>query len=86
MSKMLTRNRAAVEEGIVPGGGVALLRLQCPMTSNWTATRVGVTIVHRACEEPVRKIVLNRGTEGAVVVEKIKTSANATWLQRFTDG
>jgi chaperonin GroEL len=73
----LHATRAAVEEGIVPGGGVALLRaarvlehLQLPDDEQF-----GVTIVRRACEEPVRQIVLNCGTEGAVVVEHIKSSS-----------
>jgi chaperonin GroEL len=72
----LHATRAAIEEGIVPGGGVALLRasyaLQTLKLEN--DEQFGVTIVRRACEEPVRQIVLNCGTEGAVVVEKIKTS------------
>jgi chaperonin GroEL len=72
----LHATRAAVEEGIVPGGGVALLRasialekLKLEGDEQW-----GVTIVRRACEEPVRQIVNNGGFEGAVVVEKIKDS------------
>jgi len=70
----LHATRAAVEEGIVPGGGVALLRaaivlekLKLPGDEQF-----GVTIVRRACEEPVRQIVANCGIEGAVVAEKIK--------------
>jgi chaperonin GroEL len=73
----LHATRAAVEEGIVPGGGVALLRaaaslehLKLPDDEHF-----GVTIVRRACEEPVRQIVLNCGTEGAVVVEHIKRNS-----------
>jgi chaperonin GroEL len=72
----LHATRAAVEEGIVPGGGVALLRAGIAL-QNLTLEgdeQFGVNIILRACEEPVRQIVRNCGTEGAVVVEKIKTS------------
>jgi chaperonin GroEL len=70
----LHATRAAVEEGIVPGGGVALLRASGALrtlTLNGDE-QFGVTIVRRACEEPVRQIVRNCDTEGAVVVEKIR--------------
>jgi chaperonin GroEL len=72
----LHATRAAVEEGIVPGGGVALLRASVALQNLKLDAdeQFGVTIVRRACEEPVRQIVLNCGTEGAVVVEKIKTN------------
>ena len=70
----LHATRAAVEEGIVPGGGVALLRASIALQKLKLEgdEQFGVTIVRRACEEPVRQIVLNCGTEGAVVAEKIK--------------
>ncbi len=70
----LHATRAAVEEGIVPGGGVALLRAAIALQTLTLEgdEQFGVTIVRRACEEPVRQIVLNCGTEGAVVVENIK--------------
>ncbi len=70
----LHATRAAVEEGIVPGGGVTLLRASIALQKLKLEDdeQFGVTIVRRACEEPVRQIVLNCGTEGAVVVEKIK--------------
>jgi chaperonin GroEL len=70
----LHATRAAVEEGIVPGGGVALLRASLALQKLKLEgdEQVGVTIVRRACEEPVRQIVLNCGTEGAIVAEKIK--------------
>ena len=72
----LNATRAAVEEGIVPGGGVALLRAAIALEKLTLPgdEQFGVTIVRRACEEPVRQIVLNCGTEGAVVAEKIKNS------------
>src|SRR5271154_4120180 len=70
----LNATRAAVEEGIVPGGGVALLRAAIALEKLTLPgdEQFGVTIVRRACEEPVRQIVINCGTEGAVVVEHIK--------------
>jgi chaperonin GroEL len=72
----LNATRAAVEEGIVPGGGVALLRAAIALEKLTLPgdEQFGVTIVRRACEEPVRQIVLNCGIEGAVVAEKIKNS------------
>ena len=70
--------RAAVEEGIVPGGGVALLRAAMALKGLKMAgdEQIGIDIVRRACEEPVRQIVLNSGTEGAIVVEKIRENNN----------
>ena len=74
MEDALHATRAAVEEGIVPGGGVALLRASVAVQKLKLEgdEQFGVTIVCRACEEPVRQIVRNCGTEGAVVVERIK--------------
>jgi chaperonin GroEL len=70
----LNATRAAVEEGVVPGGGVALLRaakgLDGLKLSGDEAT--GAQIVRRALEEPIRQIVANAGLEGSVVVEKVK--------------
>jgi chaperonin GroEL len=70
----LNATRAAVEEGVVPGGGVALLRaseaLDGLKLSGDEATGVG--IVRRALEEPIRMIVENAGLEGSVIVEKVK--------------
>ena len=74
----LHATRAAVEEGIVPGGGVALLRASKAL-EGFKADgdeQIGVSIVRRACQEPLRQIVLNSGTEGAIVVEKIGENAN----------
>ena len=68
--------RAAVEEGIVPGGGVALVRC-IPVLDKLKIEgdeAVGVTIVRRALEEPLRQIVYNTGQEGAVVVEKVRSN------------
>jgi chaperonin GroEL len=72
--------KAAVEEGIVPGGGVALLRCipALDKLKSQGDEQTGINIVKRALEEPLRLIVANAGHEGAVVVEKVKihTSAN----------
>jgi chaperonin GroEL len=77
----LHATRAAVEEGIVPGGGVALLRASASLAHLKLEgdEQFGVTIIRRACEEPVRQIVLNCGTEGAVVVEKVKSHSDANF-------
>ena len=75
----LNATRAAVEEGIVPGGGVALLRAARAL-DNHTLTgdeATGVNIVRRALEEPIRQIVANAGLEGSVVVEKVKAAKRA---------
>ena len=74
----LHATRAAVEEGIVPGGGVALLRASMALEGLRLDEdeQFGVTIVRRACEEPVRQIVGNGGVEGSIVVAKIKASAD----------
>jgi len=70
----LNATRAAVEEGIVPGGGVALLRAAEALDSLKLAgdEGTGVAIVRRALEEPIRTIVANAGLEGSVIVEKVK--------------
>jgi chaperonin GroEL len=70
----LNATRAAVEEGIVPGGGVALLRASEALDSLKLSgdEDTGVGIVRRALEEPIRQIVENAGLEGSVVVEKVK--------------
>src|SRR5271154_1314883 len=72
----LHATRAAVEEGIVPGGGVALLRAVKSLDGIKVAEdeQIGVNIVKRACEEPVRQIVGNAGYEGAIVIEKIRSN------------
>jgi chaperonin GroEL len=74
----LHATRAAVEEGIVPGGGVALLRAAKALANMKLDgdEQIGVNIVKRACEEPLRQIVVNSGTEGAIVIGKIRENAN----------
>src|SRR5687767_2556518 len=76
----LNATRAAVEEGIVPGGGVALLRASKAIDGLKLEgdERVGAQIVRRALEEPIRNIVENAGLEGSVIVEKVKAETVAT--------
>jgi len=74
--------RAAVEEGIVPGGGVALLRGQKALENLKLADddeQIGVQIVRRALEEPLRQIVNNAGHEGSIVIEKVRAEKNANF-------
>jgi chaperonin GroEL len=75
----LNATRAAVEEGIVPGGGVALLRSAKSIDGLKLSgdEKVGAMIVKRACEEPIRQIVENAGLEGSVIVEKVKSETVA---------
>jgi chaperonin GroEL len=76
----LNATRAAVEEGIVPGGGVALLRASKAIEKLKLEgdEKVGANIVKRALEEPIRQIVENAGLEGSVVVEKVKAETVPT--------
>ncbi|MBZ5594955.1 MAG: chaperonin GroEL [Acidobacteriia bacterium] len=73
--------RAAVEEGIVPGGGVALLRAAAALENLKLEgdEQTGLNIVKRACEEPLRQIVQNSGSEGAIVVENVRSNKNANY-------
>ncbi|MDI6744534.1 MAG: chaperonin GroEL [Thermodesulfovibrionales bacterium] len=77
----LHATRAAVEEGIVPGGGVALLRTLHALKNLKLDVdqQIGVEIVKRSLEEPIRQIVNNAGIEGSVVVEKVKNSKEANY-------
>ncbi|WP_420616552.1 chaperonin GroEL [Candidatus Palauibacter sp.] len=71
----LHATRAAVEEGIVPGGGVALLRSQAALDGvegSDADESIGIRIVRRAVEEPVRTIASNAGAEGSIIVEKVR--------------
>src|SRR5205823_5108983 len=73
--------KAAVEEGIVPGGGVALVRC-IPALQKQKADgdeQIGINIVKRALEEPLRMIVANAGHEGSIVVEKVKSNSNPNY-------
>jgi chaperonin GroEL len=77
----LHATRAAVEEGIVPGGGVALLRAAAALEGLKTDgdEQIGVNIIRRASEEPVRQISGNAGFEGAVVIGQIKGNSDANY-------
>ena len=77
----LHATRAAVEEGIVPGGGVALLRASLALDELRLEDdeQFGVRIVRRACEEPVRQIAANGGTEGAIVLDRIKLQTDGNF-------
>ena len=73
----LHATRAAVEEGIVPGGGVALIRAQKALKTlklDDADEQIGVDIIRRAIEEPLRMIVQNAGGEGSIVLEKVRSS------------
>ena len=69
----LNATRAAVEEGIVPGGGVALLRVRSALDNLDVAEdeQSGVNIIRRAVEEPLRQIAFNAGVEGSIVIQKV---------------
>jgi chaperonin GroEL len=78
----LHATRAAVEEGIVPGGGVALVRAQKALKTlklDDTDEQIGVGIVSRAIEEPIRMIVQNAGGEGSIVIEKVRNSKESNF-------
>jgi chaperonin GroEL len=77
----LHATRAAVEEGIVPGGGVALLRAASSLDGLKAEAdeQIGINIIRRACEEPVRQIVGNAGFEGAIVIEKIRANKESNF-------
>jgi chaperonin GroEL len=83
----LHATRAAVEEGIVPGGGVALIRaaaaldkLKVPEEERW-----GVNIIRRATEEPIRRIATNTGVEGAIVLQKVKDGKGSFGFNAATE-
>ena len=78
----LHATRAAVEEGIVPGGGVAFIRAQRALVGlkfDDPEENIGVAIIRRAIEEPIRMIVQNAGGEGSIVVEKVKAAESNTF-------
>ncbi len=85
----LNATMAGVEEGIVPGGGVALANA-IPAVAKFVKTlsgdeKTGATIIMRALEEPVRQIAENAGFEGSVVVEKVKTSKVGTGFNAYNE-
>jgi len=77
----LHATRAAVEEGIVPGGGVALVRAAKALEGmkGDGDEQIGINIIRRACQEPLRQIIGNAGYEGAIVVEKVTSSSNVNF-------
>ncbi len=79
--------KAAVEEGIVPGGGVALLRAQKALDKLQLEgdQKIGVQIVRRALEEPLRQIAANAGFEGSVIVEKVKEMKQDTGFNALSE-
>src|SRR5690606_23870797 len=86
----LHATRAAVEEGIVPGGGVALLRAQRALDKlkkfDDNDEAIGVAIIRRAIEEPLRMIVQNAGGEGSIVIEKVREAKdNSFGYNALTD-
>ena len=85
----LNATRAAVEEGIVPGGGVAFINA-IPAVSRYVKTlsgdlKTGAAIIMRALEEPLRQIAINAGHEGSVVVAKVKNSKTGTGFNAATE-
>jgi len=83
----VSATRAAVEEGIVPGGGVTLLRAQeavDKLRGGSDEEKVGRAIVRKALEEPIRQIAINAGFEGGVVVEKVREESGAVGFNAAT--
>jgi chaperonin GroEL len=79
--------RAAVEEGVVPGGGVALIRCQPALDKikGNEEERFGVNIVRRAIEEPLRHIAKNAGAEGSIVLDKVKSGKGGFGYNAYTE-
>jgi chaperonin GroEL len=84
----LHATRAAIEEGIVPGGGVAYLRalgaLESVQTDNEDQT-IGIAIIRRALEEPMRQIAGNCGLEGSIIVQKVKEGTGSYGFNALTE-
>ena len=83
----LHATRAAVEEGIVPGGGVALIRCQANLEKLELSAEqlVGVRIIRRSIEEPLRQIAGNAGVEGSIVVDKVRNGKDGFGYNAATD-
>jgi chaperonin GroEL len=83
----LNATRAAVEEGVVPGGGVALIRLSASLDALNLSDeqRFGVQIIRRAIEEPLRQISANAGREGSIVVNKVREGTGSFGYNAATD-
>jgi chaperonin GroEL len=84
----LHATRAAVEEGVVPGGGVALLNAQKALDTVKAEgdEAVGVDIIRRALEAPLRTLVRNAGVEGALIVAEVKKSKNSSYGYNVATG
>jgi chaperonin GroEL len=84
----LSATRAALEEGIVPGGGVALLKAQEAIAGMLDSLdgdeRTGAKIVHRALEEPIRQIAENAGADGSIVVDKVRAQGDSIGFNALT--
>ncbi len=89
----LNATRAAVEEGIVAGGGTAILRASRILETMKTTSdeqKAGLNIIRRACEEPIRQIAANAGVDGAIVLDRVLAEKNAGWgfnalTEEYTD-
>jgi len=83
----MNATKAAVEEGIVPGGGVALLNSQKALDALKVEgdENIGINIIKRALEEPLRQIVNNTGLEGSIVVEKVKEKEEGVGFNALTE-
>jgi chaperonin GroEL len=85
----LSATRAALEEGVVPGGGVALLHAQEPVSDLLGSLdgdeRTGARIVHRALEEPIRQISANAGADGSIVVNNVRGQSGAFGYNALTN-
>ena len=84
----LSATRAALEEGIVPGGGVALLHAQAPVADLLDSLdgdeKTGARIVHRALEEPIRQIAVSAGADGSIVVDKVRSQPGSVGFNALT--
>jgi chaperonin GroEL len=84
----LSATRAALEEGIVPGGGVALLHAQQTVAGLIDSLdgdeRTGARIIYRALEEPIRQIAMNAGADGSIVVDKVRTQSDSIGFNALT--
>ena len=84
----LSATRAALEEGVVPGGGVALLHAQEDVANLLDSLeddeRTGARIVHRALEEPIRQIAENAGADGSIVVDKVRSQTDSIGFNALT--
>ena len=84
----LHATRAAVEEGIVPGGGVALIRAQqelADLSAEEHDEQVGIDILRRALEAPIRQIAINAGADGSIVVAKVRDGKGAFGFNALTE-